>query len=187
MVEIPAAWSPPLLPLKASPSHWRSELHLTQPRRPPEQRKDILTFVAAADPVALVHIAALLCHGRERDAEHGVVQVRESFWERGAQRAGPRRELARLDIVQLEGVVREAEDEQRGRSGREGERVRGLREGGEGGVMLHRVEVEDVRPSVVVRRREPLAVGTYGYACDCSWRKLGGMYVLWVLIGHDGL
>lgn len=132
MVDIPAGSSPPLLLLKASPSHWRSELHLTQPRRPPEQRKDGLAPVAAAAAAAaaLVHITVHLCRGRERDAEHGVVQVRKPFWERGAQRAGPGRELARLDVVQLEGVVREAEDEQRGRGGREGERVRGLREGG---------------------------------------------------------
>ena len=182
MVEIPAASSPPLL-LKPSPSHWRSELHLTQPRRPPEQRKDVLASVAAA----VVHIIVLLCRRRERDAEHGVVQVGKPFWERGAQRAGPRRELARLDIVQLEGVVCKAEDEQRGRGGREGERVHGLREGGEGGVMLYRVEVEDVRPSVVIRRREPLAVGTYGHACDRSWCGLGGMCVLPVITDHDVL
>ena len=148
---------PPSLFLKASPPHRRGELHLTQPRRAPEQRKDVL----AATPV---HIFRR--HGRERDAEDGVVQVREPLRERGAQRTGPRRELARLDVVQLEGVVGEAEDEQRRRARREGEGVRGLGKGREGRVVPHRVEVEDVRAHVVVCRREPLAVRAYGHACD---------------------
>ena len=178
MLGVSTASSPPLL-LKASPSHRRSELHLTQPRGPPEQRKDVLTAASAA--AALVHAILLLRRGRERDAEHGVVQVREPLGERGAQRAGPRRELARLDVVQLEGVVCKAEDQQRGRARRKGERVRALREGREGGVVLYRVEVEDVRPSVVVRRREPLAVGAYGHACYRSWRGLrsvGGLGII---------
>lgn len=149
---------PPSLFLKTSPSHRRSELHLTQPRRPPEQRKDVLT-------------AALVFHifrGRrcERDAEDGIVQVSKPLGQRTAQRTGPRRELARLDVVQLEGVIGEAEDEQRGRVRRESEGVCGLGEGREGRVVLHRVEVEDVRAQVIICRSEPLAVWAYGHACD---------------------
>lgn len=100
--------------------------------------------------------------------------MRKPFGERGAQCARPWRELARLDVVQLEGVVCEAEDEQRGRARGEGYRVRGLRERGKGRVVLYCVEVEDVRPSVVVRRCEPLPIGAYGHARDRGWRGLVG-------------
>jgi hypothetical protein len=40
--------------------------------------------------------------------------------------------------------------------------VRALWEGREGGVVLYCVEVEDVRPLMVVRHRKPLVVGAYG-------------------------
>jgi hypothetical protein len=96
--------------------------------------------------------------------------------------------LTRLDVVQLEGVVREAENEQRGHARREGKRVRELREGGERRVVLHCVEVEDVRPSVVVCRREPLPVRTYGHARDRGWRgHVGASGVNGLgIIDHDG-
>lgn len=53
--------------------------------------------------------------------------------------------------------------------------------------MPHRVQVEDVRPSVVVRRREPLTVGTDGHACDRGWRGLGSMCGPRVITDHVGL
>ena len=139
-----------------SRDEWEGKL-LTQPRGLPEQHKDVFTADAA-----LVHTILLLHRGCEGDA----MQVREPLGERGAQRAGPRRELARLDVVQLEGVVCEAEDQQRGRARCKDKRMRALREGREGGVVLYHVEVEDVRPHplMVVRHREPLAIGAYGRA-----------------------
>ena len=86
-----------------SRNEWEGELLLTQPRRLPEQHKEVFTANAA-----FVHAVLLLRRGREGDT----VQVRDPLGEHGTQRAGPRWELARLDVIQLEGVVCKAEDQQ---------------------------------------------------------------------------
>ena len=143
-----------------SHDEWEGKLLLTQPRGLSGQHKDVFT----AD-TTLVHTVLLLCRGREGDT----VQVREPLGERGAQRAGPQWELACLDVVQLEGVVCEAEDQQRGRARCKDEHVHAQWEGWEGGAVLYHIEVEDVRPLMVVCHRKPLVVGAYGCACCRSW------------------
>ena len=86
-----------------SRDEWEGELLLTQPCGLLEQHKEVFTADAT-----FVHAVLLLCCGREGDA----VQVCDLLGERGAQRTGPWWELAHLDVVQLEGVVCKAEDQQ---------------------------------------------------------------------------
>ncbi len=100
------------------------------------------------------------------------MQVREAFRESSAQRPGPRRKLARLDVIHLDAIVGEAQNEQRRGARHKSERVGGLGERWEGGVVSHRVEVEDVCAHVVVGGREPLAVRAYGHTRDCDRQGL---------------
>ncbi len=60
-----------------------------------------------------------------------------------------------------------------------------LWEGQKGGVVLYHIKVEDVHLSVVVRRCEPLAIGTYGHACYRSWQGLHSVGGLGI-IDHNG-
>ena len=139
---------------------WEGKLLLTQPHGLPGQHKDVFTANAT-----LVHAVLLLCRRREGNT----MQVHEPLGEHGAQRVGPQWELACLDVVQLEGVVCEAKDQQRGHAWHKDKCMHVQQEGWEGGVVLYRIEVEDVHPLMVIRHHKPLVVGAYGCACCHSW------------------